>query len=416
VAGLKAHAADAENSDQAGEYGGRGKYANDGDEGRYGEEIMREIKYADAGMDMKKFMLRLLSRWWLLLAAAAAGALVGAVVYTIVRTVPESEREYQAVSKVYLDFAADESGEVYQEYNGYTWNDLIVTDPILNLTMEELSADYNKEEVMAATEATILSDLRLLTVTITTHRAEATDAILAATDRALENYGESAKEFLKITTIQTTQAQLVVADSRMAQAVVLGAVIALFVLLFGMLLYDTLDDRIFVASDVRKVTDVSFCGYCFEGADAATGADGMATQDAGSKAEAKTDTLREQGLRVTDLRQRLQTDYDSALAYLRGVHGNVIEVLVSGQGISNRGEMPDLGNRSAENTALTDMDWAEAGKADGVILQLPYGRVHGAFLVYLLEQYRVRDCEVLGVAIVDADEKFLHRYYLRGLR
>jgi hypothetical protein len=78
--------------------------------------------------------------------------------------------------------------------------------------------------------------------------------------------------------------------------------------------------------------------------------------------------------------------------------------------------MPDLGNRSAENTALTDMDWAEAGKADGVILQLPYGRVHGAFLVYLLEQYRVRDCEVLGVAIVDADEKFLHRYYLRGLR
>jgi hypothetical protein len=104
------------------------------------------------------------------------------------------------------------------------------------------------------------------------------------------------------------------------------------------------------------------------------------------------------------------------LSYLRGTHGNVREVLVPGQGIPNRGEMPDLGNRSAENNAPTDMNWTEAEKADGVILQLPYGRVHGAFLAYLLEQYRVRDCQVLGVAIADADEKFLHRYYLRGLR
>jgi capsular polysaccharide biosynthesis protein len=341
-----------------------------------------------------------LKRWWLFLAAAAAGALVGALVYTIVRTVPESEREYRAVSKVYLDFAADETGEVYQEYNGYTWNDLIVTDPILNLTMDELSADYGKEEVMAATEATILSDLRLLTVTITTHQPETTDAILEATDRALERYGESAKEFLKITTIQTTQAQLVVADSRMAQAVALGAVIALFVLLFGMLLYDTLDDRIFVASDVRKVTDVSFCGYCFEGAGAVTGAEDATKKNEGNKAESGQDALR----------QRLQADYDSALAYLRGVHGNVAEVPVSRQGTA------ELENRNFGYTVPLDIDWTEAEKADGVILQLPYGRVQGAFLDYLLEQYRVRDCKVLGVAIADADGKFLHRYYLRGLR
>jgi hypothetical protein len=262
-----------------------------------------------------------------------------------------------------------------------------------------LPADYDKEEVMAATEATILSDLRLLTVTVTTHRAEATDAILAATDRALESYGESAKEFLKITTIQTTQAQLVVADSRMAQAVALGAVMALFVLLFGMLLYDTLDDRIFLASDVRKVTDMSFCGYTFADADAVTGAEGAVKQEAGRKAQPGTDALR----------QRLQADYDSALAYLRSVHGNVAEVFVSGQSTS------DLGNRSSENTVPLDRDWAEAEKADGVILLLPYGGVHGAFLAYLLEQYRVRDCKVLGVAIAEADKKFLWKYYGRAV-
>jgi hypothetical protein len=57
------------------------------------------------------------------------------------------------------------------------------------------------------------------------------------------------------------------------------------------------------------------------------------------------------------------------------------------------------------------VDWAEAGKADGVILLLPYGSVQGAFLSYLLEQYRVRGCKVLGVAIADADVKFLRKYY-----
>ena len=143
---------------------------------------MRELQYADAGMDMKKYMLCLIKKIPLVLAAAALGAFLGALVYILVRTVPESEREYRAFSKIYLDFAADETGEVYQEYNGYTWNDLMVTDPIMNLTMENLPADYSREEVTAATEATILSDLRLLTVTITTHNGERTDAILGATN------------------------------------------------------------------------------------------------------------------------------------------------------------------------------------------------------------------------------------------
>ena len=102
---------------------------------------MRERSYADEGMDVKKYMLCLLGRLPLLLAAAVCGALLGALIYTIVRTVPESEREYQAFAKVYLDFAADETGEVYQAYTGYTWNDLMAADPIMDLTLAGLSAD-----------------------------------------------------------------------------------------------------------------------------------------------------------------------------------------------------------------------------------------------------------------------------------
>lgn len=328
---------------------------------------MSGIRYADAGMDMKKWILMLLHRWWMVLAAAAAGAVLGGIIYTAVHTVPESEREYRAVSKVYLDFATDETGEVYQEYNGYTWNDLMVTDPILDLTMSYLPGDYTKEEVMEATEATILSDLRLLTVTITTGHADRTDAILAATDRALEEYGSTAKEFVQIQTIQTMQASLVVADSRLVQAVVLGLVIAVAVVLLGMLLYYVLDDRILVASDVKQVTDVPFIGYAF--------------------------TDRAEDVAVS----RLQSDYVSTIAYLRKKHGEISEISVT----------------RIDETAAGQSDQAE--NVNGVILVIPYGKVHGTFLSYLIDRYRVQGCKIVGVAIADADAKFISRYYGRAI-
>lgn len=323
---------------------------------------MSGIKYADAGMDMKKWILMLLHRFWMVLAAAAAGAVLGGIVYTVVHTVPESEREYRAVSKVYLDFATDETGEVYQEYNGYTWNDLMATDPILDLTMSYLSEDYTREEVMEATEATILSDLRLLTVTITTNHADRTDAILAATDQALEEYGSTAKEFIQIQAIQTTQASLVVADSRLVQAVVLGLVIAVAVVLLVMLLYYVLDDRILVASDVKQVTDVPFVGYTFK-----------------------------------DIEERLQQDYDKTIAYLQEKHGVILEISVS----------------LTEEIAAEQ--FARAREADGIIVVVPYGKIHGTYLSYLIGQYQVQGCKIAGIAIADADVKFLRRYYGRTI-
>ena len=316
---------------------------------------------------MKKWILMLLHRFWMVLAAAAAGAVLGGIIYTVVHTVPESEREYRAVSKVYLDFATDETGQVYQEYNGYTWNDLMITDPILDLTMSYLSEDYTREEVMEATEATILSDLRLLTVTITTNHADRTDAILAATDQALEEYGSTAKEFIQIQVIQTTQASLVVADSRLVQAVVLGLVIAVAVVLLGMLLYYVLDDRILVASDVKRVTDVPFVGYIF--ADI--------TEDVAVA--------------------RLQSDYERMIAYLRKKQGEILEISVT--------QMDEIAAGQSD----------KAGNVDGVVLVVPYGKVHGTFLSYLIDQYRVQGCKIVGVAIADADAKFLSRYYGRAI-
>lgn len=322
---------------------------------------MRERSYADEGMDVKKYMLCLFGRLPLLLAAAVCGALLGALVYTIVRTVPESEREYQAFSKVQLDFAADETGKVYQAYNGYTWNDLMATDPIMDLTFAGLSSDYTREEVEAAIQADILSDIRILTVTVTTHSAARTDEILTAAVQALETYGTQAKEFIGINAIQVTQAKLLVADDRLAQAILIGLFLGLLLTLLGVSLYYVMDDRILVAGDIRKVTDVSFLGYV------------------------STDDNSVNGIFVGE--------YENNLSYLQDKLGTL--------------QLCDL----EPDRPLTAEDFEKMRKAQGVVLSLPYGKVHGAFLSYVIEQLHSQDCVLCGVSIRNGDGKFLRKYY-----
>lgn len=318
--------------------------------------MMNRESYANEGMDIKKYMLCLLGRLPVLLGAVIGGALLGAIVYTAVRTVPESEREYTAYAKIQLDFAADETGEVYQAYNGYTWNDLMATDPIMKLILGNLSADYDRDEVAAALRAEILSDIRILTLTVTTNSAVRTDEILGAAVQALESYGVQAKEFLAINGIQTTQAKLVVADSRMAQAVLVGALLGFLISFFGISLYYVMDDCILTAGDVRKVTEAPFLGYV-----------------------SGIETLRQ--------------DYERNLAYLQKKWNGFFVCEIE------------------KDEPLTDEMFRAMREAGGVVVSLPFGGVHATFVSYLMEQLKAQECELRGVAIREADERFLLRYY-----
>lgn len=350
-------------------------------------KIMQEINYADVGMDLKKLGICFIRKCRMVLLAAVIGAVAGGVIYTIVRTVPESEREYQAVSKIYLDFAADETGEVYQAYNGYTWNDLLATDPFLDVTMGYLPEDYTREEVVAATKAEILSDIRLLTVTITAHDADRCNAIMQATEKSIEQRGDTTKEFKHIEVIQSTGAEFVTADDRTVQAVLIGLTIATALTLFGMLFYYMLDDRIFVAGDLKIVTDASFIGYA--------GAEG-----------------------------RLGEDYDDNLAYLRKQLGAVIVFTVTQgtckadnieQGQDASTAQKEGGAGQGHNMAAAQEKWEQLRAADGVVVTVEYGKVHAVYLAYMMEQLKLRECRIAGIAISGADEKFLNRYYGRAV-
>ncbi|MCM1154028.1 MAG: hypothetical protein NC314_02630 [Roseburia sp.] len=320
------------------------------------------MKYANEGMDCKKYMLLFLQKAWIAVLAALAGALLGGGIYLLVNVVPAANREYRAESKLYLDFAIDESGEVYQAYNGYTWNDLMSTEPILDTTMSYLPDSYTKEEVTTATSAQILSDIRLLTITITTPEAERTAEILKATDLSLVDLGKQAKEFVDIEIYKETAPKVVAVGERFWQAVMLGAVLALILALLAMALIYVLEDKIYVPGDLKCVTDIPFAGYCF-------------TEEVNAVAAA------------------LQNDTRQNLAHINKETGAFVKLEV------------ERGREIVEECAV------ESGGAVAILLVVPYGKMDRTTLQYRIEQLTLRGGRIVGILIRDADMRFMRWYY-----
>ena len=117
-------------------------------------KMEKNEEYLNRGMDLKRLTLYLQKSIWLAIMLAILGAVCGGIVYQVARSM-KMPVEFVAVSKLYISFGHDENGEVYQYYNGYTWNDLLDTDPIMDLVMEKLPG-YERDAVGEATTAEIL--------------------------------------------------------------------------------------------------------------------------------------------------------------------------------------------------------------------------------------------------------------------
>lgn len=322
-----------------------------------------KMKYMDEGMDCKKYFLFLLKKFWVLLLAAFIGAVLGGGIYLFYHVVINSNREYRAESQLYLNFAPDETGETYQAYNGYTWNDLMSTDPILNTTMSYLPKDYTKEEVEAATSAEILSDLRVLTITITTPDPNRTEEILRATDLSLVDLGKTAKEFRDIEIYKETEAEIVAVGQRLLQAVLVGVFLAVIVTFLAMALLYVLDDKIYVPGDCKCFTELPFVGFSFT--------------------KAENDRL------YTRFRQDLEQNQ----AYLEKQTGTLALWKIE------------------KDCPVTQEDAEELQKAGGVLLVIPYGRTDRATCSYQMEQLALLGCNLTGILIQDADMRFMRWYY-----
>lgn len=330
-------------------------------------ELEKEI-YRNQSIDMRKLLVRFAQKIWIPVLAAALGMLFAAGLYEICYLSVNGPM-YQAQSKVYIDFAPGDGADVYhQYYNGYTWNDLMSTDPILDKTMDALAKNgvsVERSLVAASTEAKILSDVRLLTIYITNEDKTLCEQMQKATEQALQGFGEERDVFTGIYTIKSDETKRIMSDYRMKQAVLLGLVIAAISSVLILLGYLILDDRIFAATDLLGVLDVPFVGM-----------------------ELKA----ENGIGP----------------FVSDFQANMERMCPGGEGLCEI--MVDEVLKERAET----IDYEKLRGASFVLVKASFGKTTIRSLQYVLHQLRLQGCEKVGVALTDTDEKWLRCYYRWG--
>lgn len=371
-------------------------------------------EYLNRGMDLKRLVLYFQKKIWLIVMLAILGATFGGILYQIVRSM-RMPVEYQAVSKLYISFGHDENGEVYQYYNGYTWNDLLDTDPILDIVMESLPG-YEKKQVMEATTAKILSDIRLLTVTVKGDDEKFVREIRNALESGLKEYARESSELEQIKVIRSGAPERVFWDERTTSACITGAVLLGLLAFLVICFHYILDEAVYVQEDIEKMYSFKALGILTRNQ---KGLQPYARELkanikyalGGKRSFAILDMANHSDMRRLELERLLNTEETEIFGGSEADHdGSGFEWHIpradDQQGKKGEWEVTAFG----ENV-LSEEECRRIREIGGVIILLPFGVDVGRKVARILSFLHNQDCEVLGMIIAQADEEFLNRYF-----
>lgn len=368
-------------------------------------------EYLNRGMDLKRLALYLQKRIWLVIMLAILGATCGGIIYQVVRSM-RMPVEYEAVSKLYISFGHDESGEVYQYYNGYTWNDLLDTDSILDIVMTALPG-YERRQVQDATTAEILSDIRLLTITVKGDNEKFVREIQDAVENGLREYARESKELDQIEVIRSGAPERVYWDDRTTSACVTGAillgVLAMLVIGFNYVL----DESVYVQEDVEKKYSFKALGILTRNQKGLQPYAGELKANIhyimGEKRSFAILDMDNHGdmrkLEIERLLNRTDTDgFGRNVQVDEGFSWHIPEE----ENSEPKGEWEVI---AFNENILSEEECRKIREIGGVIILLPFGKDTGRKTSRILSFLKNQDCQVLGIVIEQADEEFLNRYF-----
>ena len=368
-------------------------------------------EYLNRGMDLKRLALYLQKRIWLVIMLAILGATCGGIIYQVVRSM-RMPVEYEAVSKLYISFGHDESGEVYQYYNGYTWNDLLDTDSILDIVMTALPG-YERRQVQDATTAEILSDIRLLTITVKGDNEKFVREIQDAVENGLREYARESKELDQIEVIRSGAPERVYWDDRTTSACVTGAillgVLAMLVIGFNYVL----DESVYVQEDVEKKYSFKALGILTRNQKGLQPYAGELKANIhyimGEKRSFAILDMDNHGdmrkLEIERLLNRTDTDgFGRNVQVDEGFSWHIPEE----ENSEPKGEWEVI---AFNENILSEEECRKIREIEGVIILLPFGKDTGRKTSRILSFLKNQDCQVLGIVIEQADEEFLNRYF-----
>ena len=307
--------------------------------------------YMEQGMDLKRLVLVLGKKLWLLLAAAVLGAVLGGLTYKIVTNITNGEPEYRASADYYISFFDD--GADY--YNAYTWDGILRDDPIVDYALTLLPDEITKDMVKAAVSGEMLGDYRILTVHVNAETKEKADMIAKAYEKSLWHFGQEIELLDEVALWSQDAAVPFEKNTKTLNATFLGAFIALLLSAFVLLFYYVLEDAVYVERDAKERFRLPVYGL------------------------------------LTKNKDELQ--HQMFVNNMEYVFGNDIIPTWSGEQIPS---MKDFEQLRTEERLLVDIPW---------------GRNNCRQIERVLGQLQIQGIKVDGIVITEADDKFVKSYY-----
>lgn len=374
--------------------------------------MKKNEKALKQGMDLKRLVLCLQGKIWLLIILTIVGAVIGGVSYQIARAM-RMPITYEAESKLYISFDVDESGEVYQYYNGYTWNELLDTDPIVTCVEKYLPKEYSREELIEATQAEIISDIRLLTITVQGSTEKFVREIQAAVEKGLVTYAEGSEELRQIEVIRTKEPERVYWDDRTVTACVIGAIVMAVVTALILAILYVLDESVYVPSDVEKKYGYKALGLMPR---SQKGLQPYARELTANiqyvlgkqKKFALLDLDNHSDVRSMELEKLLNAGENEYIGG-DGEMGGLTWTLPKAEGE----QMPEDAYEviPMNESIMSGEECQKIRELGGVILLLPFGSDVSRKTQRIISLLNNQDCRILGMIVSQAEEDFLNKYY-----
>ena len=321
-----------------------------------GNDMESERKrYLEQGIDLKRFILVLGRKLWLLLAGILAGALVGGISYKVITNITNGEPEYQASADYYITFNFDEFNYGADYYNAYTWDGILRDDPIVDYALTLLPKEITKDMVKAAVTGEMLGDYRILTVHVRCESKEIADMIADAYKESLWNFGQKIELLTSVELWSQEEAVLFEKNTKTANAALLGALLLFLLTLFGLLLYYVLEDAVYVEKDGVQRFGLPVYGFLTKGND--------------------------------ELQKQI---WEDNLTYVFG--NDDVELW--------NGEMMPLAE---------DYEYLRGVKH--LLVNIPWGRNNGRAVERVISQLQLQGCEVKGLIVTQAEDWFVKSYY-----
>lgn len=388
-------------------------------------------KYEDEPADLKVLLIYFIKRIRFVAYFAIIGALVFALAYYFKNFVLVDEHQYVATSELYLIYAEDVRLEnVY--INDYTWQNLVHTDKAIDYAMEYIGdASVTEEYLKKVVSAGLESDVRFVTLKVTTDDPELSIQIAQAYQLAIKSLGE---EMVDIDTIsvftEADSAEEIVYDDRTLRMAITGAVIGALLAMFGIVLQYVFDDSVYVAKQFEQRFGIPVLGICLKLKKGEIIAENMVGQ---KNAVAKS--------RLWG-RQAIKLNYKSLTKDCK-------KIVVADTAVRSKSEFPfqilkdakqkleqdellaiAMGNMKDEDAFFTSPEYeitrvdsvnddvdvvVECAKAEGVILMVQMGAHNGKLLERAIDVLVKQECNILAALLYDGDPALLKMYYYDAL-